>query len=135
MEWSILDAVPVDLPDVKVFLYLLDSTGDYVVSSTPNTIAFRFALLFAVRLITSWSRRHGLHDRPKSPRTTSRSVSPPCLAPPAYLDGPRLTQQILAWRKFQKELNKLLPCLCQVSTHNNMPRPDGVPAKSGVRSL
>jgi len=53
MEWSILDAVPVDLPDVKVFLYLLDSTRDYVVSSTPNTIAFRFTLLLAVRLIIS----------------------------------------------------------------------------------
>jgi hypothetical protein len=51
MEWSILDAVPVDLPNVKVFLYLLDSTRDYVVSSTPNTITFRFALLLAVRLI------------------------------------------------------------------------------------
>jgi hypothetical protein len=57
MEWSILDAVPVDLPDVKVFLYLLDSTRDYVVSSTPNTTALRFALLLAVRLVTLWSRR------------------------------------------------------------------------------
>jgi hypothetical protein len=72
MEWSILDAVPIDLPDVKVFLYFLDSTRDYVVSSTPDTITFRFALLLGVRLVILWSRRNGLHDRPKSPRTTSR---------------------------------------------------------------
>jgi hypothetical protein len=60
MERSVLDAVPVDLPDVKVFLYLLDSTRDYVVSSTPNTITFRFALLLAVRLIISCSRKDWL---------------------------------------------------------------------------
>jgi hypothetical protein len=72
MERGVLDAVPVDLPDVKVFLYLLDSTRGYVVSSAPNTIAFRFALLLPVRLVILWFRRHGLHDRPKSPRTISQ---------------------------------------------------------------
>jgi hypothetical protein len=72
MECSILDAVPIDLPDVKVLLDLLDFTRDYVVSSTPNTITFRFALLSAVRRVILWSRRNDLHDRPMSPRTTSQ---------------------------------------------------------------
>ena len=45
MKWRILNAVPVDLPNVKVFLDLLDLFRNDVIGSSPDTVAVICTLL------------------------------------------------------------------------------------------
>ena len=72
MEWSVLNTISIDLPNIKIFLDFLDFGRDDVIGDSPNTIALSRALLIELVL---WNRPPRSHERTGSSNVSQKRRS------------------------------------------------------------